>query len=160
MADGFDAEQLTAIQEALTAAGAQGHLISKFLGTVQSAQGEAFKVDKTWLTSASVMFDAVYVPGGSQSMATLKANPDVEHFVQEAFRHGKAIAATGDGMALLQSLEFRGIALSKGALQNDQGVITAEIASHGSEVGSAFVEAIGQHRFWTRMPVDKFVPGG
>ncbi|MBR8828403.1 MAG: catalase [Gomphosphaeria aponina SAG 52.96 = DSM 107014] len=149
-ADGVEAEQLTVIKKALTAAGVQTQIVSKFLGTIQSAKGEEFKVDKTFLTSAAVMFDAVYIPGGTQSVETLKANGDVVHFIDEAFRHCKAIAATGEGVELLKESSIQGITFSDPSLQNDQGVIMAKTPSNLGKVAELFVEAIAEHRFWTR----------
>ncbi len=53
----------------------------------------SFEVPKSFLTTASVFYDAVYVPGGINSVATLEAEPDAIHFLNEAFKHCKAIAA-------------------------------------------------------------------
>ncbi|PSB19670.1 catalase [Phormidesmis priestleyi ULC007] len=154
-ADGVDAEQVTAIKQALTEAGAQAQIVAKFMGTIKDAKGKELKVDKTFLTSASVMFDAIYVPGGAQSIATLKANGDAIHFIDEAFRHCKAIAATGEGVELLKESSIQGITLSDRSPQNDQGVISAKIPSDLSKVAKSFVEAIAQHRFWTRTSKQK-----
>ena len=49
-------------------------------------------VDHALRTVASVLFDAVYIPGGEKSAATLADEPDAIEFVNEAFRHCKAIA--------------------------------------------------------------------
>jgi catalase len=38
-------------------------VVSKFLGTLQGEGGEV-EVDKSYVTTASVLFDAVFVPGG------------------------------------------------------------------------------------------------
>jgi catalase len=157
-ADGVDAEQVTVLQQALTAAGAQAQIVSKFLGTIKSSEGKALKVDRTFLTSASVMFDAVYVPGGAPSVATLKANGEAIQFIEEAFRHSKPIAATGEGVDLLQASSLQGIKLSDAALQNDQGVITASKPANVSKVAESFMEAIGQHRFWGRTSNQNVLP--
>jgi catalase len=154
VADGVDAEQVRTIKQALTEAGAHAQIVSKFMGTIQSVEGEALMVDKTFLTSASVMFDAVYVPGGVQSIATLKANGDVIEFINEAFRHCKPIAATAEGVELLKESSLKGISLSDQS-QNDQGVITAKAPADLSKVAKSFVEAIAQHRFWTRTSKEK-----
>ncbi|MGL5083929.1 MAG: catalase [Microcoleaceae cyanobacterium] len=154
-ADGVDAEQVTTIKQALIEAGAQAQLVSKFLGTIKSADGQELIVDKTFLTSASVMFDAIYVPGGDRSVETLKANGDAVHFIDEAFRHCKAIAATGAGIELLKESSIQGITFSERALQEDQGVITAKTPSNVGEVAKVFVEAIAQHRFWSRASKQK-----
>ena len=149
-ADGVETEHVSAIKQALAEAGAEGLIVSKFLGTIKSATGELLKVDKTFLTSASVMFDAVYIPDGTQSIATLKENGDAIHFINEAFRHCKAIAATGVGVELLKESSITGVTLSERSLQDDQGVISAKMPSGLSAFAESFVEAIAQHRFWNR----------
>jgi catalase len=150
VADGVEAEQVTSLQQALIAAGAQSQLVSKFMGTIKTAQGGKLKVDKTFLTSASVMFDAVYIPGGVQSVATLTENEDVLNFIQEAFRHCKAIGATGEGIELLKASGIHDIGSSDKLLQNDQGVIALTNSTNPDKLTKAFVEAISQHRFWSR----------
>lgn len=143
------------VYKPLTGAGAQAQVVSKFMGNIKSTDGQALMVDKTFLTSASVMFDAIYVPGGVESVATLKANGDAIHFIDEAFRHCKAIAATGEEVELLKESNIQGITLSDRSPQNDQGVITAKTLSNLSDVAKSFVEAIAQHRFWTRASKQK-----
>jgi catalase len=141
---------VTAIKQALTAAGAEAKIVSKFMGTIKTAKGEALQVDKTFLTSASVMFDAIYVPGGAQGVEALKASGDAIHFIDEAFRHCKAIAATGEGIELLKDSSIQGITFSDRSPQDDQGVITAKNPADVSKAAKSFVDAIAQHRFWTR----------
>ncbi len=154
-ANGVNAEQVTAIKQALTEAGAQAQIVSKFLGTIKSAEGQELMVDKTFLTGSPVMFDAVYIPGGAQSIETLKANDDAMQFIDEAFRHYKAIAATGEGVELLKDSSIQGITLSDRSLQDDQGVISAKTPSNLSEIAKLFVNAIAQHRFWMRTSKQK-----
>jgi catalase len=64
---------------------------------------EALLIDFSLLTASSVLFDAVYVPGGAQSVAALVGDRDAVEFVLEAYRHCKPIAATGDGAELLRA---------------------------------------------------------
>lgn len=55
----------------------------------------------TFLTGGSVVFDAVYTPGGKQSVHALLAEPDAVHFLNETYRHCKATAITADGLELI-----------------------------------------------------------
>lgn len=41
----------------------------------------------------AALYDAVYVPDGTNSVATLVAELDAIHFLNEAYKHCKAIAA-------------------------------------------------------------------
>jgi len=106
-------------------------------GQIKTANGKAVKVDKTLLTTASVLFDAVFVPGGKQSVDALKEEMDAIHFVNEAFKHCKAIAATGAGVDFVK-------ATFAGKAKDDKAVIL------GDDVAQNFIKAIAQHRNWER----------
>jgi catalase len=82
-------------------AGAQAKLVAPRLGTIEASDGSAVPVDFSFLTASSVLFDAVYVPGGAASASTLRGNADAIHFVDEAFKHCKTIAATTEGVDVL-----------------------------------------------------------
>ena len=142
-ADGVDAAAVSTVRGALTAAGVHSDVIAPHLGTVAAASGGTVKVDKTYLTTASVMYDAIYVPGGSGAVATLKANGDALHFIEETYRHYKPIAATTQGAALLAVA----LAPAISDVGKEPGVATGATAA---TVASAFVNAIAQHRFWNR----------
>lgn len=55
----------------------------------------------TFLTADSVLYDAVFIPGGQRSTDSLKARKSAKDFVSEAFSHYKAIGASGEGKELL-----------------------------------------------------------
>ncbi|WP_017654320.1 catalase [Fortiea contorta] len=151
-ADGVDNSQMMAIKQALKDAGAEAEIVAKFKGKIKSADGQEIEVDKTFLTSASPLFDAVYVPGGAESVKALKMNGDALHFIHEAFKHCKAIAATGEGVDLFTALEIPGVKLAdaKSSLKNDQGVVTSRNTADAKAVAAEFIKAIAQHRHWKR----------
>ena len=158
VADGFDEASLNAIRKALTAGGAQLKIIAPHLGAVRAAGGGNVPVDHSLRTAASVLFDAVYVAGGEASAGVLAANADAVHFVDEAFRHCKAIAATGAGRDVLAA-SYLGL---KGAVNTDGGeavVSAAGVVTGGdrqaARVASAFVAAIAAHRHWEREADDR-----
>ncbi len=110
------------------------------------------KADASLLTTASVLFDAVYVPGGEDSVAMLMKQGKALHFVNEAYMHCKAIAATGAGRDLLRASYLGQIGLLDGAdggVSSEEGVVLAESAGADGMTG-AFVEAIAEHRHWGR----------
>jgi catalase len=149
-ADGFDYSQLMEMKQALKNAGAQGKIVSKHGGSIKSAEGKEVPVDMTYLTSASVMFDAIYVPGGQQSINTLKKQGDAIHFINEAFRHCKAIAATTEAVDLLMASDIKGLTFDSKQLISDRGVVTSRDASNMSSFAQEFIKAIAQHRHWMR----------
>jgi catalase len=158
--EGFDAAQLNEMRQRLTAEGAILKLVSQTLNPVAGNDGAAVTPDKSYRTSASVLFDAVYVPGGSH-IEVLKTHGDAMHFINEVFRHGKPIGATGEGLDLLAAADLGGIRLSDGEPASDRGVVTAGAARPaprgkqraGAAGGNpafpgAFVEAMKAHRFF------------
>lgn len=83
-ADGFDDAALSGMKKALTAAGAQAKIVAPRLGFLTSDKGVQVKIDFSLLTTASVLFDAVYVPGGGESVAALKGDAEAINFINEA----------------------------------------------------------------------------
>ena len=135
-ADGVNGDEVTAMQSALQEAGVMVEVVAPHLGAIQSAAGDAIPVKQSLLTTAAVLYDAVYVPGGADSAAALQGSGDALHFIQEAFKHYKPIAASSEGADFFQAV---GIA-------DEPGVVTGE----GPGIANDFLDAIGQHRFWDR----------
>jgi len=136
-ADGVDGNQLDAMKKSLEAKGAMVKVIALKNGKIKTANGKEVKVDESFLTTASVLFDAVFIPGGQQSVDALKEEMDAIHFVNEAFKHCKAIAATGEGVDFVKDT-FAGKA------KDDKAVLL------GDNVANDFIKAIAQHRNWDR----------
>ncbi|MDR0530554.1 MAG: catalase [Oscillospiraceae bacterium] len=95
---GFQQQQLDAVTRALAAAGAQYEIISAGLKPIPSAEGKAAEPCQTFATAASVLYDAVFVPGGA---AALAQNAEAKLFVEEAYRHFKTIGLCGEAAQLL-----------------------------------------------------------
>ena len=102
---------------------------------------------KTFANTASVLFDAVYVPGGASGVAALKAMGDPHVFVAEAYKHGKAIAATGEGGDLL------GAALPGGG-KGRPGVVQTD-GAEAKAAAQEFLAAIAKHRHFDRADVEQ-----
>jgi catalase len=151
-ADGFDHAQVSALKARLEGGGAKAEVVSKFGGSIKGAGGREMEVDKLFVTTGSVMYDAVFVPGGAESVEALKAQGDAVHFVNEAFRHCKAIAAAGEGVELLAASDIAGVKLSDGdgAAVDDKGVVTSRNAADADSLAGMFVEAVARHRHWSR----------
>ncbi len=148
-ADGVNEDNLLAVKEAIEAEGALCDVIAPRLGFISGRNDTDIPVDKSLLTTASVFFDAVYVPGGINSVATLEADPDAIHFLNEAFKHCKAIAADDDALQVLEATYFA----RKLPEDNDDDTVNTEgiiIGIDAGEIGRQFIEAIKQHRFWDR----------
>jgi catalase len=135
-ADGVNGDALKTMKTKLLAEGAQCKLIAPHGGFIKDAKGVEAKVDMSFLTAASVIFDAVYIPAGTKGLSN---NADAIHFINESYRHCKAIAADDD--TFLQ-----------------ETYVAKKLATPGVIVGKTpkdFIQAIAQHRFWEREKKDK-----
>ena len=151
-ADGVRTAAVLAVKEALTARGAVVEVIGPWLGTLTGADGGQLAVDRGLLTVASVMYDAVFVPGGQAAVDALWGEGDARHFVAEAYKHGKAIGAQAEGVALLGAAGLPASAGPEAApgVSAVQGVVRATAAATPQAFADAFAEAIAQHRHWNR----------
>ncbi len=152
VADGFDDEQFGEVKSNLEERGAQVEVISKLLGERASAEGTTVAADKSHVTTGSIMYDAVFVPGGRDSVDALLQQGDAKHFVAEAFKHKKPIGALGEGIELLEAMELPDLGISEegGALVSEQGVVTDAGADDLDSFFDAFESAIAEHRHWER----------
>ncbi|MFH8798922.1 catalase [Streptomyces sp. NPDC017936] len=156
VADGVDAEQVTSVREALAAEGAIVEALAATDGTVKGADGELYAVDRALPTVASVLYDAVLLPGGPADGSAITGDPDAMRFVRDAYRHGKPVGALGSGVGVLSALAPEGLRLADGSdrTMSDRGVVTdTSPGSAGPEFVQAFVAAIAAHRHWDRPPV-------
>ncbi|CAN5766738.1 catalase [soil metagenome] len=139
-ADGANAADIAQMQTALKNAGATAEVIAPHLGTLKSVDGQAITVNQRLLDVASVLYDAVYVPGGADAINTLKTNGAALLFIQEAYKHYKAVAFSGEGATLFTT------ALGEKAA-SAPGVVSGQ---NGSAVTQNFINAIAKHRAWDR----------
>jgi catalase len=133
LAAGFDANQFKAVKTALEDGGAHPDVISLGLGVVLAADGTPVPVDKTSQTAASVLYDAVCIPGGAPHVQALTELDEVQRFLSEAFKHGKAIGVMGEATELLPA----GV----------EGPGVVREATDAQSFATEFIAAIGEHRF-------------
>ncbi|MCO5948676.1 catalase [Mucilaginibacter flavidus] len=147
-----DADSLASVKKALEAEGAVVRVVAPHNGFIKDSAGKQIKVDQSFLTAASVLVDAVYVPAGQKSVTALLNEPDAIHFINEAYRHCKAIAADGEGADLIKAT-YVGAKLNNKA--GNDAVAGIVIGNGGNDLSAAFIDAIKQHRFWQREKKDK-----
>jgi len=138
IADGVDMTSLNEMKKALEDEQATVELIAPKLGAIKGMKNEELPADESFLTAASVLYDAVFVPSGEKSMAALSQEPDAIHFINEAYKHCKAIAFADNSSALLDKTQLKGA--------KDPGLL---IGSKGNLVKD-FITAIAKHRVWER----------
>jgi catalase len=145
--DGADANAITTMQKAIEGAGGMTKVIALHQGSIK-CDGIELPAEESYLTAASVLFDAVYLPGGKKSVDALKAEPDILHFISEAYKHCKAIAADDEGVDLLKMT-----AAGEKIDENMDDVLAKGIVLN--QTPEAFMKAIARHRFWVRQQPGK-----
>lgn len=171
--DGIDGESMLAAHAALTVAGAMPKFLGSVLGSVTPLDGAPIHVDVTMETTASVLWDAVVLPAGSDAQTILQSDERVLEFIKEQYRHCKLIVALGEVDTLAAAVAMRatledlksdpGILLAQEpsssfaskdkqpARSNKKGVAEKQHATSGSnDVTDELVAALGKHRFFER----------
>ena len=116
--------------------GLKVEIISCKQGRIRGANGKDLEVDDTFfLTSDSVLFDAVYAVGGKNFDE--KFNNDALCFVKEAYKHYKPIGASFEGKKWLEENQ-----MEKGI-----GVVVEDNENRFIE---KFLESMLAHRHWNR----------
>ncbi len=106
VADGVDGAAVESMRTALKNEGAVAEVIAPKFGLIATTGEAELLADKSLLTTASVLYDAVFVPEGANSVAFLEADPDAVHFLDEAYRHCKVIAADPGALQVLRATRF------------------------------------------------------
>ncbi|MCK1994686.1 catalase [Peribacillus muralis] len=139
-ADGFNGTEVQQVLESFKMAGITAEIVSITRGMITSSTGQQVEVNQTFLTADSVLFDAVYVAGGQESVDALKTLKDSIYFVTEAYDHFKAIGTGKEGVDILTKAGI-------GSFDSNAGVVA--ITDENSS--AAFIEAIAKHRHWIRV---------
>jgi catalase len=137
VAPGGDLAGVAKLREALQKVGAELHVIAAVGGTL-TKRSRSETVERTFLTTRSVEFDALVVADGAGSIRDVK----VDVLLQETYRHCKSIAAWGDGAELLVAT-----GLDPGA----PGMVVSDTATaaHRKEL----IAAMRLHRAWDRAEI-------
>ncbi len=133
-APGVNAASVNDMRSALEGAGAIVEVIAPILGTLATG----VEVSRILPAAPSVLFDAVFIADGDACVASLIADRGATFFIEEAYTHGKAVAAASGASAVLDA------ALPKDAPR--EGVV----GGSGKDLAEKFVAAIALHRHWSR----------
>ncbi|MFC7679784.1 catalase [Paenibacillus sp. GCM10028914] len=137
VADGYQDAELSAVLETLMKSGVQAEVVSPKLGFVTSDGLGRLEVKHSLLGADSVLFDAVLIAGGRESVNNLLKESKTIDFVKEAYQHFKPIGALDAGAELLPKTEGAGIVVS----QDNEDI---------TKFSNNFVNAIAEHRHWSR----------
>ncbi|MEW9051565.1 MAG: catalase [Neobacillus sp.] len=134
--DGFNGTEVRNVLNALQQNGVFVDVVSEKLGTVTGADGTRIKVTQTFLTTHHVLYDALYIVGGS-TKNQLSFNRYIAEYISGAYKYYKPIGIATTGQSYIKSSENNNLA----------GVV---FAANTQEFEKEFVAAIAQHRFWER----------
>lgn len=134
--NGYNGEEVQNTLDSFKQNGVLFELISEKLGIVTCATGTELEVDKSFLTVHPVLYDAIYVVGGTAGNQMM-FDQHIADFIKMQYMHMKPIGvATGGEQYLLNTEE-----------NNLDGVV---VAGENTDFANQFITAIAQHRFWER----------
>ena len=152
-ADGVDVVGTQRFKELMQQRGAVVEVLAPVAGgTLEGGSGGELPVDRAFTTMASVLYDAVVVACGPDSVSTLSNDGYAVHFVVEAYKHLKPIGAYGAGIELLRAAHIENRLADNTEVVNDQSVVTTTAAADTlpDEFADEFAAALAQHRCWQR----------
>lgn len=133
--EGVSLASVKQVTDELEKEGAKAVLIAPHVGELTFKEGSKTDIQFSYLTEASVCYDAFYTPDGD-SVKTLADNPDYLQFINEGYRHCKALAFAKDAESLA----------ARSFIEKDDGVV---FESEGKLV-SRFIDVMKGHRVWER----------
>ena len=169
ISEGYDPIAFNAIYGAIKGANALPFVIGRRRAPIH-ADGEDPSSSKCVIPDhhfegqRSTMFDALVIPGGKASVASLSANGRALHYVREAFGHLKTIAATGEAVDFVnKAIQLPQIQTSSNHEATESyGVVTlrdakperlrdiVRVAKEAEGFLEKFVYSVSQHRNWQR----------
>jgi catalase len=140
---GFNGAEVSGLMEMLKKSGIAAEIVSKQLGMVKGDDGTELEVQHTLLTGSSVLFDALYVAGGQESVDSLKQKKEAVYFVDEAFSHFKTVGAGKEASELLTAagIGYEGV----------PGIVVFDSSKEVTADSQELIKAIAEHRHWNRM---------
>jgi catalase len=137
VSDGADAALLRQLQDAALAEEALVELVAPKVGGVTTSDGELLPAQQKLGGGPSVLYDAVVVLPGEESVAHLAPDAAVRDFIADAFGHCKFIGHVPAAQPLLEAAGVWS--------RLDQGFVDL-----GEVSAAEFVERCRRLRFWDR----------
>jgi catalase len=134
--NGFNGAEVKETVKTLRKYGVTVDIVGEKIGTVRGTDGLNVIVNETFLTMDPVLFDSLYVVGGTAGNQA-KFNHNIQYFINESFKHYKPIGFASTGISYFE-------------LSNAKAGPGIVFATENPEFDSDFVKAIAQQRFWNR----------
>ncbi len=142
--DGFSESDYNKMKKPLEEAGAMVQIVGVHGGTLKCDKGDSHKVTHALMTTESVVFDALYIPGGKESIDALMKQAKAKKFINEALKHCKAIALDSEAEGLFDATYGKDF-------KEDEAVCI-------NENPKKFIKAISKHRNWKREKAAMEIP--
>lgn len=152
IADGFDFNAVTQLLNYLKSLSVGADLVGTRLGKHTAADGSTLEAVKDYITCGSLIYDGVYVPGGTACASAIAQCPQAADFINEAYRHLKTIGADGDAVNFLGTTHAGKVKLATTADKKpiaDYGIVSARTEG-AKPIVQLFVSELKAHRHWTR----------
>ena len=143
-ADNFSMKDFKKMKSALEKENAMIKIIAPHGGNITCDENMKHPVDASIDTTESVLYDAIYIPGGKKSIEQLKEKGKFIKFINEALKHCKAIAADNEGEMLLEKTFVKDFSEDEAIFINAKP--------------KDFIDAIAKHRNWNRMEKVSSIP--
>ncbi|MDI9222496.1 catalase HPII [Pantoea sp. EA-12] len=147
ISDGVKSADVLAVLQGLKAVGVHTKLLASHMGQVRADDGSVLPVDATFAGLPSLTFDAVFVPDGN--IDALLLSGDSRYFLLEAYKHLKVIGLSGEARRFKTQFALKDDEAEEGIVDGDQS---------DDAVLSAFIDAMKEHRIWSRSQKALSVP--
>jgi len=137
--DGFEEIEIKRVLDKLDEAVVNYEMISENQGTVTGSNGMELEADHNFDTTDAVLYDALYIVGGSEMSKEFKK--ETNKFLSRTFDHYKTIGATQNGLDFIHET----------GIMQQPGVVTDE-----DTFASDFIDAVATYRHWGRDVEDFF----
>lgn len=143
-ADGVSETSVNKLKKALEDKGATAKIVGPHAGSIKTDTGKEIKTDFTFFSSSSVLFDAVYIPGGA-NLTSLEGNDNVIQFINDAYRHCKVIGADAGTEKLLSKTT-----IGNKLADNKETTLPGVVMNTDTSFTGDFITQLGKHRIWER----------
>lgn len=141
LGNGADAGAVNDLKTKIEAEGARVELIAPSVAPVRMNNGSELTPKHSLTSTASVCFDALVICPGADSVKELMVPENIKHvlhFINEAYKHCKAIYFGADTQALYQNSNV------SAKEHDDPGIVTWEDGTPADK----FINAVAKHRVW------------
>ncbi|MDE1192874.1 MAG: catalase [Arachidicoccus sp.] len=136
--NGVDAKIANALKAKLEKEGGVVEIVATSMAPVTADDQSVFTPQHSLTSTASVCFDALYIAAGKKSVENLLTMPESIEFVNEAYKHCKAIAFGKDTQSLFDKTNIA-------AKKHDDPAVIQET---DKDYADKFIKAITNHRVW------------